>query len=174
MGDKAAKIFGIRSVSDETREKFHDLASAKGLTPSGLLDFLLKHALTPLTPVNTADLERVNAELTAVNAQLSTDNKTLTDTVNALTEQCGQLTDQVATNAGQVVALAAQLAERVQLSGQQFVYTPSPELGKQMTRAISFDIKKERAKREQKDLPQWFTTKALRFYITNEYDHVLK
>lgn len=55
-----------------------------------------------------------------------------------------------------------------------FLFTPANDLKNKMQRVIGYLIKKGTLNRHSADLPAQFTEKALNYFITNEFNNILK
>jgi len=55
-----------------------------------------------------------------------------------------------------------------------FVFTPNNDLKNKMQRVIGYLIKKGTLSRQSENLPQTLTEKALNYFITNEFNNILK
>ena len=55
-----------------------------------------------------------------------------------------------------------------------FIFTPNSTLKNKMQRVIGYLIKKGTLNRHSQDLPAQFTDKALNYFITNEFNNILK
>ena len=163
----ASKVFGIRGVDEKLKDQFYTIGEKEALTPAETLAALIERYKTPVNSVDTESLRNDNAGLQADNERLQSVNTALTDANQALT-------DQLQTAEATINALQEQLSKKITLTGDQFILTPSADMAKQMRRAITYEIKAGNAKRDNPGLVQWFTERALKFLIKNEYSHILK
>lgn len=67
-----------------------------------------------------------------------------------------------------------EIKNKVAVNDPSFVFTPSNDIKTDMQRCISYLIKKGEFNRQDKNLAEKFTKKAIEYFITNEFTFIKK
>lgn len=168
MGENIkAKSFTLRDVTIDDIDKFTDLKNSKRLTPGGTLNLLLNAFENTGAPsTSSEEIDKLKAEIAGLHKIIEGVNYENTE----LKEQIETLQNKTPETITKTIEVAAKITPPA------FVFDPMQYDGlkKWMERCIAFDIKKGIANKANQKLPEFFTYKALTYYIKNEYNHILK
>lgn len=146
------KPFTIKDADVNDINKFNEQKSKKRLTAGGFFSELLNGVNQQVNNNNTNnDIDQVKS--------LQEANKALTLEIEELKNQTPATTT---------------IEVEKKLSGTQFILEPTEAQAKNMRRAITYLIKNGVLSRADKNLPAQFVTKAINYYLKNEFNHILK
>lgn len=180
----------IKNALNTDKELFKDLCDEKGLTQSELFSELIKNYQnqSPNSQINTLEEFALKNEIIG----LQTENQDLKNQIsgfppvsypeysflNALRNECIELVDHTDENQYTCIKKAIDnsklKAKSLELTGTQFIFEPTNDQFKQMHRCIVYDITKGKFQKNNPKLPTIFTENAIKYYIKNEYSHILK
>lgn len=156
------KAFTIRDARITDIDKFNDFKYKLRKTAGGAFTELLNH----INPELSQETSQENNDLDNNNSFL--DGKTFKEHNIELQNKIKSL------------ELALETAEPVKievekkLTGTQFICEPTPEMAKDMQRAILYLIKNGELNRHDKNLVSQFNTMAIKYFLKNEFNSILK
>jgi hypothetical protein len=92
----------------------------------------------------------------------------------AAQQHISELNTQVQELKDQALNFKAPEPEPVKIPWPGFIYTPEPVLFRNMQRYFAYLVKRGEISKNEENLPQKLTSKAINYFIKNEYPEVIK